>query len=351
MRSEKRFLFYIGHPAHYHNVKNLTLRLQALGHRVLWVARGKDVLFELLDADSPCEVVRLKPRARGSHAQLVASMLVREAQMLQIALRFRPDVLCGTDFIITHVGKFLGIPALILNEDDSSAVPLLVRYGYRFATGIIAPHCCDCSPYNHKQIGYTGYQELAYLHPSIFTPNRDLAQRYMGSDPYIILRFASLNAHHDEGITGISDELALRLIEEAKQQARIIITSERPLSDKLEPFRMPISPRDMHHVLAFARLYAGDSQTMTAESAVLGVPALRYNDFVGRLNYLEELEHKWELTRGIKPPDSEELIQTFKHWVHDETLHQKWQTKRKAMLLASDNVLEKWVKILLQFAR
>jgi predicted glycosyltransferase len=47
-------------------------------------------------------------------------------------------------------------------------------------------------------------------------------------------------------------------------------------------------------------MYIGDSQTMTAEAAVLGTPAIRFNDFVGELSYLEELEYTFDLTYGIK---------------------------------------------------
>ena len=56
----------------------------------------------------------------------------------------------------------------------------------------------------------------------------------------------------------------------------------------------------MHHVMAFASLYIGDSQTMAAEAGVLGVPFVRFNDFVGRIGYLRELEDKYELGYGIK---------------------------------------------------
>ena len=55
----------------------------------------------------------------------------------------------------------------------------------------------------------------------------------------------------------------------------------------------------MHHVMAFASLYIGDSQTMAAEAGVLGVPFVRYNDFVGRIGYLRELEDVYELGYGI----------------------------------------------------
>ena len=67
---------------------------------------------------------------------------------------------------------------------------------------------------------------------------------------------------------------------------------------------------DMHHVMAFASLYIGDSQTMAAEAGVLGVPFVRFNDFVGRIGYLRELEDTYELGYGIHATQlkSEELI-------------------------------------------
>ena len=68
----------------------------------------------------------------------------------------------------------------------------------------------------------------------------------------------------------------------------------------------------MHHALYYADIYIGDSQTMTAEAAVLGTPALRFNDFVGKLSYLEELEHKYELTYGIKTSEPEKLYEKIR---------------------------------------
>ena len=58
----------------------------------------------------------------------------------------------------------------------------------------------------------------------------------------------------------------------------------------------------MHHALAAADFYLGDSQTMTAEAAVLGTPAFRINDFVGRISYLRELE-EYGLAFGFRPAE------------------------------------------------
>ena len=70
----------------------------------------------------------------------------------------------------------------------------------------------------------------------------------------------------------------------------IYITSERPLEPELEPYRIRINPIYMHDVMAFASLYIGDSQTMAMEAAIMGVPAIRFNDFVGKIGVMAELE-------------------------------------------------------------
>ena len=95
----------------------------------------------------------------------------------------------------------------------------------------------------------------------------------------------------------LNDECDLSLND--RKNPRIYITSERPLEPQFEKYRIKINPLDMHHVMAFASLYIGDSQTMAAEAGVLGVPFVRFNDFVGRIGYLRELEDVYELGYGI----------------------------------------------------
>ena len=51
--------------------------------------------------------------------------------------------------------------------------------------------------------------------------------------------------------------------------------------------------------MVFASLYIGDSQTMAAEAGVVGTPFVRLNDFVGRINYMAEMEDVYELGYGI----------------------------------------------------
>jgi predicted glycosyltransferase len=79
-------------------------------------------------------------------------------------------------------------------------------------------------------------------------------------------------------------------------------------------------------------MFIGDSQTMTAESAVLGTPALRFNDLVGELSYLEDLEHNYGLTYGIKTADVNKLYEKLNELLLIPNLKTEWHTKREFML-------------------
>ena len=76
----------------------------------------------------------------------------------------------------------------------------------------------------------------------------------------------------------------------------------------------------------------GDSQTMTSEAAVLGTPSVRCNDFVGRIAYLEEEEHRYGLTFGYKPIHFNELISKTTKLLQNKNLKKEWEKKRQRML-------------------
>lgn len=328
----KKFLFYLGHPAHYHNISKISELLGAKGHEIRFVAREKDVLFKLLE-DVSVQIDYLKSRNGNSKLALVATVAAREFKMLKIARSFAPDLMVGTDIVITHIGKLLRIPAIVLNEDDSVEVPFLAHYGFKYASAVLSPRVCNIEPYEHKKVAYQGYHELAYLHPNFFNPDRrKISELASNGECYFIIRFAELNAHHDEGKRGITDELALKIVSLLKPHGRVYITSERKFHSDLEQYRINIHPCKMHHALYFATMYIGDSQTMAAEAAVLGTPSIRFNDFVGKLGYLEELEHKYQLTYGIKTNYPEQLYQKIEELLTLPNLKDEWQKRRRIML-------------------
>ena len=309
-----KVLFYLGHPAHFHLFKNVIIALKRENHDVDVLIKKKDILEYLLKG-SNFDFLNILPEGRKDNKLGIAlGLFKRDWAMLSLCIKRRPDILIGTSTEITHVGKLLNIPSIVVNEDDYDAVPLFSKIGYPLADNILAPVSCPTgsggSNWERKTIHYEGFHELAYLHPARFKPDKEvLKDKIDFSKSFIILRFAKLTAHHDKGKTGITTKIAQTIIDMLKSQHNIYITSERKLESEFEPYRITIDPINMHHALYYAEMYIGDSQTMAAEAAVLGTPALRFNDFVGKLGYLEELEHKYGLTYGIKTSEPEKLYQ------------------------------------------
>ena len=293
-----KVLFMISHPAHFHMFRYTIDNLQKDGHQVVNVIRPKDVLEQLcIDANLPFYKVKDRPKKLGMFG-LAIFLIEKIIEVLHIARKEKPDMLVGSDGVLAVVGKLLRIPAFECYEDDGEAIALYAKMFFPIYTGLICPKCCSAWKWNNKKIAYPSYQEFGYLYPSQFTPNKSVVEKYGidTSKTYFLIRFAKLTAHHDVGIHGMNTQIAERVVELLKPHGQIYITSERELEPQFEPYRIRINPLDMHHVMAFASLYIGDSQTMAAEAGVLGTPFVRFNDFVGRLSYIHELEYPTDYT-------------------------------------------------------
>jgi uncharacterized protein len=326
-----KYLFYLGHPAHFHLFKNTINELNSKNHSIQIVIKKKDVLEELLKSEG-WTYKNIYPRERKDNKFSIAlSLLVRDWAFLKIARNFKPDLMIGTSAEITHIGKLLSIPSVVVNEDDAEVVPLFAKLSYPFASNILVPSGCSVGKWDSKTIFYQGYHELAYLHPNKYktVPEKLSANR---KQKIFFIRFAKLTAHHDEGKSGISNQLAYIIIERLSKEGRVYISSERVLDEKLEKYRIKLQPSEVLNFLASSDLYIGDSQTMTAEAAVLGIPSIRFNDFVGKLSYLEELEHKYGLTYGIKTSEPEKLLEKIDELLSFPNIKEEWQKRRMKML-------------------
>ena len=285
-------LVQLSHPAHFHLYKVCIRNWQSDGHQVCVLIKTKDILEELLQKSGISYYNILPVAHRKNRLGILMDMFIRDWKILRFSLRSKVDILTGSTPEVAHVSWLLRKWSVNTGEDDLAVVPAFEKVVHPFMQCFICPNVCNAGVLNLKTLYYPSYHELAYLHPNHFTPNREIVEKYGidTSKPYFVMRFASLNAHHDSGIKGINREIATRLVEILKPHGKIYITSERPLEPEFEPYRIKINPLDMHHVMAFASLYIGDSQTMAAEAGVLGTPFVRYNDFVGRIGYLDELE-------------------------------------------------------------
>jgi predicted glycosyltransferase len=328
-----KILFSLNHPAHFHLLRNAMKNLKERGNEVIIVNKKKDILDELLDESGMVHYNILPEGRKDSRTGILLGLMKRDIRLIRLCRELKPDLMAGTSVETAQTGWFLNIPSINLNEDDYTAVPLYARMSYPFSSCILAPDTCPTGKWERKTIHYNGYHELAYLHPNHFTPDKNIAAKYVNVDsPYFLIRFARLGAHHDKGISGISDDIALELIKLLESCGNIYISSERAFTGQLEKYRLAIRVSDIHHIMAFAQMFIGDSQTMAAEAGVLGVPFIRFNDFVGRLGYLDELEKQYKLGTGIRTENSAQLIPAVKQMLNSIAGTGGYKEKRERLI-------------------
>lgn len=313
----------IGHPAHVHLFKNLILFLQRKNHNVIVVTRNKESTNSLLDYYNIDYICLSNPV--NSLWGFVKEFFYRLNAILKLNSIHHFDLAIGTSVIIGYLTLFQNIFSINFNEDDDNVVPLFSILGYPFCSKIINPSCLKFVFWKGKRDLHHSYHELAYLHPNNFTPDKNVLKKYkLKKREYIVVRFSALSAHHDLNARGINKQLWNKILPLIKN-FEIIKSFEGEKTHSIKIW-------DMHHILAFSKLVISDSQTMTAEAAVLGVPSVRINTFVGRISYLEELEHVYTLTYGFKPDDIEAILEKITYLLSIKKLEDYWKEKQNILL-------------------
>jgi predicted glycosyltransferase len=326
-----RLLFDVCHPVHVHLLRPVIRHFDERGDEWRVVARDKDVTLRLLRHYGISHVAPVRP-GRGRRGQ-TRELVQREWAMLRLARRFRPHLIVGTSVHAARIARLTGARSVVINDDDASAVPLFAKLAYPLAHAIVTPTCLAHEAHGTAHLTYPANQQLFYLHPSRFTPDPAVRER-IGLRPnerYGIVRLSALQAHHDRGVRGLDDTLLGELSQQLGAHMRLLVSSERPLPTDLAHLALTLAPELFHDALAHAELYLGDSQTATAEAAVLGVPAFRLNDFVGRISYLAELERR-ELAFGFRPSQDRELIQAVARVVAQPDRRRVFAERRQRLL-------------------
>lgn len=325
------------HPAHFYYYRDTIANLKKAGHTVIVAITTKDVLEELV-LDSGLEYVNICPAPLKNKGKwgLLCDMILRDWRMMKLAIKYKVDLITGSSVESAQVGWLLHIPNINIGEDDAHIVPKYTNSIAPFVDVRVSPDSCNNGKIELKSVHYPGFLKLTYLHPNDFTRDANVPEKY-GIDttkPYFVMRFSALKAHHDAGVKGISTEVAERIVEMLKPYGEIYITSERELEPQFEPFRLKINPLDIHHILAYAALYIGDSQSMANEAAMLGVPSLRFNDFVGakKIGVMEEMEKVYGLTYGISSHEPNQLYAKVEELLAMPNLREEFQARRIKML-------------------
>lgn len=328
-----KYLFFLGHPAHFHLFKNTIHELNDADHEVQIVIKTKDILEDLLE-ESGLKYKNLLSKERSDGILgILKSLSIKNYRLLKYCIKNKPDMLIGSAAEVAHIGFLLNIPRFNFNEDDYSVIKKFALITFPFTSNIISPESCNNGKWDKKTISYKGFHKLAYLHPNWFRPDVNVVAQYLDiNKPYFLIRLAKLNAHHDKNIDGINDNYLKKLIAKLESHGNILLSTERKLPEELEKYCLKFNPNDIHHLLSHAKLFIGDSQSMTVESAMLGTPSIRISSLSGKINVLEELEHEYQLTVGIQPDKIEESFDVLDELLSNKKLKDDFNTRRDRMI-------------------
>lgn len=326
-------LIDIGHPAHVHLFKCLAESLSSHGHRLFYSVREIPVAQRLMEHYGMTPYLNLGKKMDGMLGK-AGTVFSQDAQLLRFVRKNHIDIGLSSGIVLSHVAKLTRMKAFMFDDDDDAAEPLVVKYGHPLSDVVLTPQCIRRK--TKHAVYYAGTHELAYLHPSRFTPDPEVLHRagLEDGERFFIMRFVALKGHHDVGQTGLSIEQKIALLNLLKRHGRVIITAERTLEPTFEPYRLPVPPEEIHSLMAFSAMLVGDSQTMTSEAAIMGVPALKCNTFAGRLSVPNMLEQQYGLCYAYQPADFDKLYAHVEQLLETDpdALHREWQQKRQRFL-------------------
>lgn len=324
-------LVEISHPAHVYKLLGAIKLLKKNGHQIIVVTKEVKSITYLLTKFNIDHIV-----LGSKKDSLIGKALMQiwyNLKCLYLVKKYKINILIGsvTAAFLTRVTR---ISSLLFDDDDDEVEPLIVKHVHPYISNILSPNALEGKRARKDTIYYAGYHELAYLHPNRFEPDPTvLAEIGLSeNDVYFVLRFNVFKAHHDVGISGLSIENKRKIIELLEQKGKVFITTERNIDDEFKKYQLKLAPEKVHSLLYYATMFIGDSQTMTSEAAMLGTPSIRSNSFVDRIEYLEEEEHKYKLTFGFKPSESEALFQKINELLLIPDLKSEWLKRRNIML-------------------
>ncbi len=326
-------LIDIGHPGHVHLLHPLAEELKVRGHRLYYSVRDIPVAKRLMEHYGMTPWVDLGGK-KDSLIGKAQTVLSQDLQLLRFVHKNHIDLGLSSGLVLSHVAQVSKMRSIVFDDDDDAAEPLITKYGHPLSDVVFTPDCIRRK--TKHAVYYAGTHELAYLHPNRFSPDPSVLQHagLQEGERFFIMRFVALKGHHDVGQAGLSLEQKRALVDLLKGHGRVIITSERAVEPEFEQYRLPVPPEEIHSLMAYSAMFVGDSQTMTSEAAVLGVPALKCNTFAGRLSVPNMLEQKYGLCYAYTPDKFDDMLVQIRSLLDmDPTaLHDEWQKKRQRML-------------------
>jgi len=264
------------HPAWVHQFHHILWKMQERGDELMCFVAEKDGNSKLLDSYG-IPYIRCAKTTGKNPVEKAFLFLKLTVQFTLAALRFKPDIMIGRAAPMLSIASWIVRKPHIVYE-DTEVSKFSLRICKRLSTKILTPRTflTDLGPCQER---VDTYKELFYLHPSVFTPDKQVLRDvgFNPDEPYILVRFVAWNASHDIGKKGLDDAGKIALVKKLSQYGRVYVSSEGPVPEELKPNLLKTPYELVHHVLAFAKLVYSEGATMASEAVMLGTHALYVN--------------------------------------------------------------------------
>jgi uncharacterized protein len=327
-----KIAFVINTPAQLHFYGTIINQLKTRGHSVGILLRDYRETTFLADRMG-LAYVKYSDSSRSKMEKALTTPLSM-LSTFRFLRSFRSDFVVGSGIVEMLPSALLGVPRIMFSDGEpqtSASTDLQLKLSIPFANAIITPESY-LQDIGKKQVRMPSFKELSYLHPNNFKPRSDILDT-LGLEkgtPFILLRFNAFDSLHDVGIDGIELEEKMEMIARLERYAKVMISTESPLPEKLRGYEL-ITPKDrIHDVLFYASLLLTETGTMTTESAILGTPAIMIHPKADLFGNFVELREEYGLIFTYK--EVEPAVEKAVELIQRPNLKKEWLEKRDSLL-------------------
>ena len=272
---KRRVFFDLNHPADFHFFKHLMKWMKNQGIPIKVVARDKECLHMLLyDAG-----IAFTSRGQGKKSLIGKYIYGIEILLLLLFMfiKFRPTLACSLSSpYLVIVSRVLGIKCITFDDTDYNPrlLPLI-----RKSTYLISP---SSYPHNFhkKHFHLPVLKELAYLHPRLFNAEVERSG--------LFFRITRTDSIHHTTASKLDLRVVLERMERLSRDYTVFLSSELEIKYQDDTSIRQADPILIHKDLDSCSVFWGNSATMAAEAAVLGIPAVFIS--AEKFAYITELE-------------------------------------------------------------
>ena len=264
-------LFDLNHPVDVNFFKNSILLLKEQGHKISVIYRDRGVLEKIIKFELP--EISLK-RFGFHHKNFLSKVffqLLRDFSVFKFLKKNKFDMVCCFGSTSAISSWLSNTPYLAFDDDFEYKLPFF--HANIFCTHHIYPDFINFN--NNKTIKYSGFKELAYLHPNYLKISNNILKHYnLKADNYVFIReIDNISLNYNKSVSILS-----KLINKLTSlNYKVVLSIENKNLILNYPKNCIILEEpvgDIYSLLYNSSFAISSGDTVARECALLGVPLI-----------------------------------------------------------------------------